>query len=268
MLKKRIIFALLYSDGHFFQSRNFNIQRVGNVDWLEKNYNFKKISYYIDELLVIDISRNERKIEQFLKDLNSITKFCFIPISVGGGINSIKLVKKILSNGADKVLINSNANFKFMNEISKIYGQQSIICSVDFKLINNEYKVFIRNGSQMLKISLSNYLKRLNTFPIGEIMLNSIDQDGTGNGLDFKALKNLPKKVEKSLIISGGCGNSLHISEGLDHEQINAVSTANLLNFVGDGLKKAREEMIKKKYNLPIWDVQMINKLENNLKKI
>ena len=99
-------------------------------------------------------------------------------------------------------------------------------------------------------------------------MLNSIDQDGTGHGLDFKVLKNLPKKVEKSIIISGGCGNSHHISEGLDHEKIDAVSTANLLNFVGDGLKKAREEMIRKKYNLPIWDVEIIDKLQNNLRKI
>jgi len=268
MLKKRIIFTLLYSDGYFFQSRNFNIQRVGNVDWLEKNYNFKKISYYIDELLVVDISRNGRNIEKFLKDLNLITKFCFMPISVGGGINSIKLVKKILSNGADKVLINSNINLKFIKEISEIYGQQSIICCLDFKCINNDYKVLINNGSQLLNISLPSYLKKLNSYPIGEIMLNSIDQDGTGNGLDFKVLKSLPKKVEKSIIISGGCGNSFHISEGLDHKKINAVSTANLLNFVGDGLKKAREEMIRKNYNLPIWNVEIINKLHNNLKKI
>ena len=66
-------------------------------------------------------------------------------------------------------LINSNANLKFMKEISKIYGQQSIICCVDFKLINNEYKVFINNGSQMLKISLSKYLKRLNSFPLEKL---------------------------------------------------------------------------------------------------
>ena len=267
MLKKRIIFTLLYCDGFFVQSRNFNIQKVGDVKWLEKNYNFKKISYYIDELIVIDISRNEKKIEQFLRDLNSITKFCFMPITVGGGINSIKLVKTILSKGADKVLINTNINLNFIKEVSKIYGQQSIICCLDFKLINNEYKVFIKNGSEMLKISLSSFLKKLNTFPIGEIMLNSIDQDGTGNGLDFKALKCLPKLVHKSIIISGGCGNSLHISEGLNDKKINAVSTANLLNFVGDGLKKAREEMIKKNFNLPIWDVNIINKLQDSLKK-
>ena len=241
MLKKRIIFTLLYSDGHFFQSRNFNIQRVGNVDWLEKNYNFKKISYYIDELLVIDISRKERKIDKFLKDLNLITKFCFIPISVGGGINSIRNVKKILSSGADKVLINSNANFNFMREISKIYGQQSIICCVDFKLINNEYKVFINNGSQILKISLLNYLKRLNSFPIGEIMLNSIDRDGTGNGLDFEALKNLPKKVEKSIIISGGCGEYEHVSNLKKKFKNVSVALASALHYNNINIKKLKE---------------------------
>ena len=97
-------------------------------------------------------------------------------------------------------------------------------------------------------------------------MLNSIDRDGTGNGLDFKVLNFLPKSVNKSIIISGGSGNSIHISEGLNNKKVDAVSTANLLNFVGDGLKKAREEMINKNYNLPEWDVEIINKLQNNLK--
>ena len=110
---------------------------------------------------MIDISRNERKIEKFLRDLNLITKFCFIPISVGGGINSIKLVKKILSHGADKVLINSNVSLKFMKEISKVYGQQSIICCVDFKLINNEYKIFIKNGSQNVRNFIIKLFKKI-----------------------------------------------------------------------------------------------------------
>ena len=266
MLKKRIIFTLLYSDGYFVQSRNFNLQKVGDVKWLEKNYDFKKISYYIDELLVIDISRREKKLNQFLKNVNLITKFSFMPISIGGGINSLEQAKTILSSGADKILLNSNINAKLVKEISKIYGQQSIICCIDFKLINNKYKVFIKNANEMLNISLIEYLKKVNNFPIGEIMLNSIDRDGTGNGLDFKVLNFLPKSVNKSIIISGGSGNSIHISEGLNNKKVDAVSTANLLNFVGDGLKKAREEMINKNYNLPEWDVEIINKLQNNLK--
>ena len=90
--------------------------------------------------------------------------------------------------------------------------------------------------------------------------------DGTGNGLDFSILEFLPKKINKSVIISGGCGNAKHIFEGINKKNIDAVSTANLLNFVGDGLKLARDEILEQKVNLPVWDVKIINKLRNKFK--
>jgi len=266
MLKKRIIFTLLYCDGYFVQSRNFNLQKVGDVNWLEKNYDFKKISYYIDELVILDVSREEKNLDIFLKNLNFITKFCFIPISVGGGINTYDKVKKILTNGADKVLINSNLKLKLLQEISKNYGQQSIIASVDYKKINGKYRVFVKNSSVQLKTSLKDYILKLNNFPIGEIILNSIDQDGTGNGLDFEIIKSIPKNIKKSIILSGGCGNVIHLSEGLSNKSIDAVSTANLLNFIGDGLKNAREDMLINNFKLPIWDVKTIHMLKNKFK--
>ena len=266
MLKKRIIFALLYCDGYFVQSRNFNLQRVGDVNWLEKNYDFKKISYFIDELIMLDISRNKKNLDTFLKNLNLITKHCFMPISVGGGVDTFDKAKKILSSGADKVIINSNLNLKLTREIAKTYGQQSIIASIDYKKINNHYKVFIKNSTEQLKISIKDYFIKLNNLPIGEIILNSIDQDGTGNGLDFEILKLMPKKIKKSIIISGGCGNVNHLSEGLINKNIDAVSTANLLNFLGDGLKQAREEMLINNFKLPTWDVKTINMLRNKLR--
>tara|TARA_B100000767_G_scaffold35115_1_gene29840 strand:+ start:541 stop:1341 length:801 start_codon:yes stop_codon:yes gene_type:complete len=265
MLKKRIIFTLLYCDGYFVQSRNFNLQKVGDVNWLEKNYNFKKISYFIDELIVLDISRDKKDLDTFLKNLNLISKFCFMPISVGGGINSFDKVKKILSHGADKVVINSNLNLKLLSEISKNYGHQSIVASIDFKKIKNQYKIFTENASRQLKTSIKDYFIKINKLPIGEIILNSIDKDGTGHGLDFEILKFMPKKIKKSIIISGGCGKSLHLSEGISNPKVDAVSTANLLNFVGDGLKLAREEMLKNNFKLPIWNVQTIDKLKNKL---
>ena len=189
-----------------------------------------------------------------------------MPISVGGGINTFDKAKKILTGGADKILINTNLNLKLLKEVSKNYGQQSIIASVDYKKMNKRYKVFIKNSSEQLNISLKDYILKLNNFPIGEIMLNSIDQDGTGNGLDFEILKFLPKTITKSIIFSGGCGNAIHLSDGLSNKSIDAVSTANLLNFIGDGLKKAREDMLINNFKLPIWDVKTIHMLKNKLK--
>ena len=107
MLKKRIIFTLLYSDGYFFQSRNFNIQKVGDIEWLLLNYNFDNISHFIDELIILDISREKKDRDNFLKNANKLIKKCFIPITFGGGISSLNIAKEYLSSGADKILINS-----------------------------------------------------------------------------------------------------------------------------------------------------------------
>ena len=91
MLKKRLIFTLLYADGHFMQSRNFNIQKVGDINWLRKNYNLNSISSYIDELIILDISRAKRSLDEFIMNLKKISKEFFIPITAGGGIRSCLL---------------------------------------------------------------------------------------------------------------------------------------------------------------------------------
>jgi cyclase len=266
MLKKRIIFTLLYCDGFFVQSRNFNLQKVGDVAWLEKNYDFKKISYYIDELIILDISRTNKNFNEFIKNLKSITKFCFMPISVGGGIEKFEDVKKILSNGADKVVVNTNLELNLLKKISKTYGEQSIIASVDLKKDKTKHHVYKKNGSVKINISVKKYISEIIRYPVGEILINSIDQDGTGTGLDFELLNNIPASFNKSLIMSGGCGNYKHLFDGLRHKKIDAVNTSNLLNFVGDGLKNARQEILKNKFLLPTWEVDVIKKLEGKFK--
>lgn len=265
MLKKRIIFTLLYCDGYFVHSRNFNLQKVGDVNWLENNYNFNKISNFIDELIIIDISRSKKNIDLFIESVQRITSSCFMPITLGGGIDDLEKAKLLLSNGADKVIINTNLNLSIAKEISKNYGEQSIIAGVDFKKIGEKYFIYKNNASKKINISLSKYLSQIDKLPIGEILLNSIDKDGTGNGLDLKVCDNL-KKIKKSVIISGGCGNVRHFIEGLNKKEIDAISTANLLNFVGDGIKKAREDLLKANFNLPIWKVDITKNLKDVFK--
>ena len=107
MLKKRLIFTLLYSDGNFMLSRNFKLQKVGNLNWLNENYNFSKISFFIDELIILDVSRNNRDLDIFCSHIKTLTKNCFVPISAGGGINNLIKAKTLLKSGADKIVINS-----------------------------------------------------------------------------------------------------------------------------------------------------------------
>ena len=110
MIKKRIIFALLYQDGYFYLSRNFKLQKVGDLNWLINNFGFGITSNHIDELICLLVKKQPTQKDKnlFLKDINELRKKIFIPITLGGGVRSLSDVKNLFNNGADKVLLNSS----------------------------------------------------------------------------------------------------------------------------------------------------------------
>lgn len=245
MLKKRVIFTLLYSDGYFMLSRNFRLQKVGNLNWLKKNYDFSHISFYIDELIVLDVSRRERSISRFSKALESLAEGCFVPIAAGGGIRTIEDASLLLRSGADKVVINSPL-FKdrsLLKELVTNFGRQCVIGSVDLKKVVGKYKIWIESGAICLSESPVDLFKNMLEDAPGEIYLNSIDQDGTGQGFDLIMLDQLKDLQVTPIILAGGAGNAKHLSEALLDPRVDAVATANLFNFVGDGLMKARRSI-------------------------
>ena len=150
MLKKRIIFTLLYCEGFFVLSRNFNLQKIGNYDWLLKNYNFNNIYKYIDELVVLNVSRdkNFKVFNNYCDILKKISKTCFFPISGGGGVETLDMAKKIFNSGCEKIVLNSNfvMNKKLVEKIKSNYGAQSIICSIDIKIKKVNIIYFIPMG--------------------------------------------------------------------------------------------------------------------------
>ncbi len=257
VLRKRIIFTLIYADKSFNQSRNFRLQKVGDIKWLEKNYKFKDIAFSLDELIVIDASRKNKEIKVFSKELKRIVNSVFLPITAGGGIKSIDDAKLLFDNGADKLILNSLLYTKpsVVNEIIKQYGSQSVIASVDYTKIDGVPTVMINNGSKKIDMTLARYLKYIENLGVGEIYLNSIDRDGTGFGYDFEIIDKMSNKLNKPLIIAGGAGNEKHLIEGLLREKVDAVATANLFNFIGDGLVNARKNVIKKNLNIANWDL-------------
>jgi len=270
MLKKRVIFVLLYDRGTFMLSRNFRLQKVGDLRWLKENYDFSRIAFSIDELIILDVSRGNRDEEKFREHVRSLSEECFIPIAAGGGIRNIEQAQKLLYSGADKIVVNSllAKNKDTINKIASKFGRQCLIASVDVKKTTDGPRCFVENGSTMLSASLSEYLKDIIQLPIGELYLNSIDRDGTGQGYDYDLLDSLPTPMPIPIILAGGAGKDTHLIEGLNDIRVDAVGTAHLFNFVGDGLINARNLLYKIKMNLAKWDIQTAMNLKSCLLSI
>lgn len=250
MFYKRITFSLLYSKGYFYLSRNFRLQKVGDLDWLERNYSFNETCQYIDELVFILVTKNpeNKEIEDFFKSIDLIRKKIFAPIMIGGAIRNLENVKKCFENGADKIIINTESkNSYLLNQISEVYGSQATSIMIDYKYSQNtkKYEVFTKCGTKKSETDLYETIRILSDLNFGEFILHSINHDGTGNGYDLKMLDNISLKINKPILLMGGAGKPDHIISALKNKMISGVITANLYNFIGDGLKITRELAIK-----------------------
>jgi cyclase len=256
MLRKRIIFTLIYSDGNFMQSRNFRLQKVGDLQWLERNYKFQHIAFSLDELIVLNASKGEKKIFDFASTISKLVNDVFIPISAGGGIRSLEDADLLFKSGADKIVLNTLLieNPDVVKKIIQNYGSQSVVACIDCKLRDNIYDVFIKDGSIKIEYELNEYVVYLERLGVGEIYLNSIDNDGTGFGFDQNLINTVNNISSLPLIIAGGAGNESHLVHGLNIENVSAVATANLFNFIGDGLPKARRKVSESSINIANWD--------------
>lgn len=257
MPHKRLIFTLLYDSGYFMLSRNFRLQRVGDINWLIRNYNFKSIAHSIDELIVLDVTRKDRNIALFAGTLEKIVKHVFVPIAAGGGIHCLEAAVVLLHSGADKLVVNSvlHTGSHIIKELSKTFGSQCIVTSIDFKRDkNDDLVVYYDKGQKPAEVSLKYAVRQAVDSGAGEILINSIDKDGTGNGYDLCAVDLIGDSLEVPLIISGGAGNARHLIEGLKAPGVDAVATANLFNFIGNGLPLARSEMLSNGLDLAKWE--------------
>jgi len=204
---------------------------------------------------LIDASKEKKDLQKFSSTISKIVQNIFIPICAGGGIRSIADAELLFNSGADKILLNSSLseNPNLVLELVKIYGSQSIVASIDFKINRGSPLVLINNGKTELDKDLITYIRYVQDLGIGEIYLNSIDKDGTGFGYDFSTINKVIEYINVPLIIAGGAGNEFHLAEGLKLDKVNAVATANLFNFLGDGLPIARKSLIQSGLNIAKW---------------
>jgi len=257
MVRSRLIFTLLFADGVYNLSRNFRLQKVGDLDWVLKNYDFQSIARSIDELIVLDVNRLARRdVPGLCSALENLGRNCFMPIAAGGGVRCLADAKQLFKSGADKLVLNT-AYFldpDFVRELIRIYGAQSIVSSIDYrKEQDGTRRVYHANGSQASTFNIQEAVAYVRDVGAGEIYLTSIDNDGTGSGFDMEALSLVAPSCPIPIIASGGAGNHLHFNEALDSGLVTAVSTANLFNFMADGLADARSSMLSDGIDLSVW---------------
>ncbi len=239
------------------------------MQWLQSNYNFSYVSYAIDELIVLDVSRGQKQSEEFCTALKMLSEGCFAPIAAGGGVKTIDTARNLLRCGADKVVINSALyeEDNLIQHLAREFGQQCVVASMDIRSSpDGSYQAWSECGSVCQPESASFWIERVTQSAIGELYLNSMDRDGTGQGYDLRLLDLLPDEMSKPLILAGGVGNASHLAAGLADPRVDAVATAHLFNFVGNGLEQARQTLISGGVNLPFWDVQLLKNHLSDLK--
>jgi imidazole glycerol-phosphate synthase subunit HisF len=252
---RRLIFALLYDRGSYMLSRNFRLQAVGTIDWLFSNYDLPNVSHGLDELMVLDVSR-EREPTKFARHLQRIAEQCFIPVTAGGGISSVDVAELYLRSGADKLLVNTafHTDPGFCTRLAARYGRQCIIAAVDYRLTSDGRRsVMVGNGQITVQSSLRGWVDHAKEHGAGEVLLQSIDRDGTGMGLDLDVVEELDDAVDLPCILMGGVGKAANIIEALQIAGVDAVATANLFNFIGATFLHTRDSMRASGLPIAFW---------------
>uniref|UniRef100_UPI004047C5A8 HisA/HisF-related TIM barrel protein n=1 Tax=Algoriphagus sp. TaxID=1872435 RepID=UPI004047C5A8 len=256
MLKSRLIFTLLYDNGNFSVSRNFNLQSVGDLSWLRENYEFESIARSVDELVILNVSRSETDRNAFYTCIEELSSFSFMPIAVGGKVRSLEDADRLFKSGADKLVLNTPyfINPDFVKQLVRLYGMQALLGSLDFKKNGSNYDVYANNGLDILDMDLLQAIRYVEDIGVGELYLTSIDRDGTGQGYELDALKLASQASSVPIIASGGADTFDKLTEGITSGYTNAVATSHLFNFMGDGLFDARISMLGEGVKLSIWE--------------
>ncbi len=228
MLKHRVIPCVLLKDWQLVKSIRFgSFRTIGHPTSTARIYNARDV----DELIVLDIDASMEEDEINIEIITDIANECFMPLTIGGGIKSIDDIYKVLNAGADKVSINTKAieDKKFIKDASSIFGSQCIICSIDVKKIDGKYKVFNKTKG-ILDIDPIELAKEYEEYGAGEILLTSIDQEGSTEGYDIELIKRFQDQLEIPIILNGGMGKPYHAVEAIRHGA-DAVAAAYIFHF-------------------------------------
>ncbi|KRP04235.1 MAG: imidazole glycerol phosphate synthase subunit HisF [Pelagibacteraceae bacterium BACL20 MAG-120920-bin64] len=245
MLKNRIIPCLDVKNGRVVKGINFiDLQDAGDPVEQAKIYSDSGA----DEICFLDITASNENRETIFDVVKRTSKNCFVPLTVGGGIKSLDDINKLLTSGADKVSINTAAvnNHNLIKESSKRFGSQCIVVAIDAKQKNNKWEIFTHGGRNETGIDALEFSKKMEDCGAGELLVTSMDRDGTQKGYDIELISKIEKSVNIPIIASGGVGTLEHLFEGIKYGKASAVLAASIFHYGTHTIKEAKQYLDSK----------------------
>ena len=247
MTKNRLIASLLVYNGNVVQTRKFKrTNMVGSALTAVDFFN----CWTVDEIIVLEISYSDTFIDRFINIVENLSKRCFVPLTVGGKIRDLELVKRYTRAGADKVVLNTQAvsNPELITKISNEFGSQCVVISID-GICNAEmpcgYEVVTNNGKDRTQLDVLNWAKEAVERGAGEIMINSLDHDGDKRGFDLNLTRLVSDGVKVPVIAFGGAGKWEDFVDAIRKGHADASAAGNIFHYTEHSTKKAKEFMEK-----------------------
>jgi cyclase len=229
--------VLTFNDGILFRTKTFTPDYRYTLNFVD--------AWSVDEIVVLDVTRPTGSGRMAFRDVVShFSRNCFVPLSAGGGVRNLDDVKELLAIGADKIVVNTGAieRPELIGEIADRYGSQCVVLSIDAKrLADGRYEVYSSFGAKPTGLSPVDWAKRGEASGAGEILITSIDRDGSLQGYDVELGRQVADAVSLPVLICGGAGNWQHFVDGFNQGHASAVCTANIYHFTEASIRSAKK---------------------------
>ncbi len=248
MLKNRVIPCLDVKNGRVVKGKNFiNLKDAGDPVEQAKIYS----DGGADEICFLDISASNENRDTIYEVVEKTSKKCFVPLTVGGGVRSVEDINKLLNCGADKVSINTAAvqNPEVIIESSRKFGSQCIVVAIDAKKNQKSWEIFTHGGRISTGIDALEFALKMEKFGAGELLVTSMDKDGTQSGYDIDLMKKISSSVNIPVIASGGVGSLEHLVDGIK-SGASAVLAASIFHYGSYSINEAKKYLASK--NIPV----------------
>lgn len=248
MLKKRIIPVQLLLNGRLVKTVRFGEYRdVGDPVQSSKVYSDQDA----DELVFLNIDRERRGIDALLALLAPVSEVCFMPLALGGGIRTLPDAELLIRGGADKVVVNSAcyADTELLRQIALRFGTQALVASMDVRRSEHGFDLYSDCGRVHQPVTVEEHVRRVVAYGAGEILVNSIDRDGTMQGYDLELIERVTQCASVPVIACGGAGNYDHMRDAFSRTRVSALACGSLFNF-GDN-NPIRAKAFLSNYQIP-----------------